>query len=166
MILRELRESDLPAIQAIYSHWVRTGVSSFEIEPPDVAEMARRRSAVLDSKLPHIVAEKEGRVAGYAYAALYRPRPAYRFTVEDSIYIDPGFAGQGIGRLLLDRVISDSAAAGFQQMIAVIGGGLENRASVRLHQRCGFEMTGILRSVGFKFNRWLDTALMQRQLTS
>lgn len=163
--LRTASEGDVEWIQAIYAHWVLTGVSSFEIEPPSLGEMHNRRTAVLDKGLPYLVAESEtGVLAGYAYATLYRPREAYRFTVEDSIYIAPEFTGQGIGRLLLDRVIDDCAKAGFRQMIAVVGGGLDNAASVRLHQRCGFELTGVLRAVGYKFDRWLDTAILQRGL--
>jgi L-amino acid N-acyltransferase YncA len=165
MILRASVEADLSAIQAIYAHWVRSGVSSFEIDPPDMEEVSRRRAAVIEKGLPYLVAESgDGVIAGYAYAALYRPRAAYRFTVEDSIYLAPEFAGHGLGRLLLERVIADSAAAGFRQMIAIVGGGLENAASVRLHERCGFELTGVLKSVGYKFDRWVDTAILQREL--
>lgn len=165
--LRTSVDDDVKRIQAIYAHWVRTGVSSFEIEPPSVDEIYRRRAAVLEKGLPYLVAEFEnGVVAGYAYATPYRPREAYRFTVEDSIYIAPEFAGQGIGRLLLERVIEDCEASGFRQMIAVVGGGLENVASVRLHERCGFGLTGVLKDVGYKFDRWVDTAILQRGLGS
>lgn len=156
---------DLASIQAIYAHWVLNGVSSFEIDAPDAAEMARRRNAVIEAGLPHIVAVTElGQVVGYAYAMLYRPRAAYRFTVEDSIYIAPEFAGQGLGRRLLEQVIAQCREAGYRQMIAVIGGGLENAGSVKLHEGCGFRLVGILQAVGYKCDRWVDTAILQLAL--
>ncbi len=163
--LRPSRIEDVPAIQAIYAHWVLHGVASFETAPPDANEIIRRRDAVLQANLPYVVAVGDsGDVAGYAYATLYRPRAAYRFTVEDSVYVSPECAGRGLGRGLLQQVIAETAKAGFRQMIAVIGGGLENAGSVRLHEACGFRHTGVLTAVGFKFDRWVDTALMQRDL--
>jgi L-amino acid N-acyltransferase YncA len=158
---------DVPAIQAIYAHWVLTGVASFEIDPPGVEEIRRRFDEIAARGLPYTVAmAANSEIAGYAYAALYRPRLAYRFTVEDSIYLHPNFAGQGIGKVLLDSLIDKTSRQGYKQMIAVIGGGMENAASVALHARCGFEHAGILKAVGFKFERWLDTVLMQRPLVS
>ncbi len=165
MSIRAARVEDLDSIQRIYAHWVLSGVASFEIDAPSVDELRRRFGEIQSRSLPYLVAQTgDGRVAGYAYATLYRPRPAYRFTVEDSIYIDPEFAGQGLGRPLLEAIIAETSKQGYKQMIAVIGGGMENAASVALHSRCGFEHAGILKSVGFKFDRWLDTVLMQRSL--
>lgn len=164
--LRPSRDEDVMRIQAIYSQAVQTNVATFEIEPPPLEEMQRRRADILARGLPYLVAEVSGtgEVAGYAYASPYRPRPAYRFTVEDSIYLDPRWHGQGAGRSLLEALIEACREADCRQMIAVIGGGLEHEASVRLHLRCGFEHAGLLKGVGFKFGRWLDTALMQRAL--
>ena len=156
---------DLDAVHAIYSHHVRHGTASFEIEPPAPDEMKRRYANVVAAGLPFLAAEVEGNVVGYGYAGSYRPRPAYRFTVEDSIYIHPDWCGRRLGRQLLARVILHSEAAGCRQMIAVIGDSA-NVASVRLHTAAGFRATGVLRSVGFKFGRWLDTVLMQRALGS
>lgn len=166
--LRPATPDDLPAIQRIYAHWVETGVSSFEIDPPSVEEMRTRFDAVHAKQLPYLVAvtQNDEEIAGYAYATPYRPRLAYRFTVEDSIYLAPEYAGQGIGRALLDALIAETSQQGYRQMIAVIGGGSENAASISLHAKCGFEHAGTLRSVGYKFDRWLDTVLMQRALLS
>lgn len=162
--IRPSRDADLPRIAAIYAHAVLTNEATFEIEPPTVEEMQRRRADVLLRGLPYLVAECDGEVAGYAYATPYRPRPAYRFTVEDSIYLDPRWQGRGIGHALLEVLIEECLRAGARQMIAVIGGGLGNEASVRVHARCGFVEAGLLRNVGYKFDRWLDTLLMQRAL--
>jgi phosphinothricin acetyltransferase len=139
------------------------GTASFEIDPPDLVEMKKRRAAVLDLGLPHLVAERDGRVVGYAYAGNWRPRPAYRFSVEDSIYIDKDAVGQGVGRALLPALIEECANRGKRQMVAVIGDAAQ-APSIRLHASCGFEMTGTLKSIGFKFGRWLDSVLMQRPL--
>jgi len=167
MRLREATSADVPGIQQIYAHWVQNGIGSFELDPPTEADMRDRMAAVQDKQLPYLVVEtQQGILAGYAYCTPYRPRKAYRFTVEDSVYIHPEFAGQGLGKALLQALISDCAAKGYRQMIAVIGGGLENTASVELHAKCGFEQAGVLRSVGYKFDRWLDTVLMQRSLHS
>ena len=163
--LRPSRDADLRRIHEIYAHAVRTGVATFEIEPPDVAEMTRRRADVLARGLPYLAAEVEGgEVAGYAYAAPYRSRPGYRFTVEDSIYLDPRWQRMGIGQALLEALIEGCRAAGYRRMIAVIGGGRDNAASLRLHARCGFTEAGVLEGVGYKFGRWLDSLLMQRAL--
>ncbi|WP_374372425.1 N-acetyltransferase family protein [Dongia sp.] len=163
--LRPAVESDLATIQAIYAHHVKTGLASFEEVPPDVAEMTRRWQAIRQAGLPYVVAEMGGvaGIAGYAYAGPYRPRSAYRFSVEDSIYLAPEAMGQGIGRALLTRLIDESTGLGMRQMIAVIGDSA-NLASVGLHRSLGFEMTGTFRAIGFKFGRWVDSVLMQRAL--
>ena len=147
----------------IYAHHVLHGTASFEVDPPDVAEMTRRRAAVLDIGLPHLVAERAGRVVGYAYAGNWRPRLAYRFSVEDSIYIDKDAVGQGVGKALLPVLIDRCTALGKRQMVAVIGDSAQ-LPSIRLHAACGFEMVGTLKNIGFKFGRWLDSVLMQRPL--
>jgi len=139
------------------------GTASFEVDPPGLAEMKKRRAAVLDLGLPHLVAERAGRVLGYAYAGNWRPRPAYKFSVEDSIYIAHDAVGQGVGKALLPVLIEHCTAAGKRQMVAVIGDSAQT-PSIRLHASCGFEMTGTLKSIGFKFGRWLDSVLMQRPL--
>lgn len=164
--IRPSREEDLPRIAAIYAHAVLHNEATFEIEPPSLEEMRSRRAGVLALGLPYLAAVEavSNEVAGYAYATPYRPRPAYRFTVEDSIYLDPRWHRQGLGRALLEALINACRASGYRQMIAVIGGGLGNQPSVRLHTRCGFTQAGLLKGVGFKFERWLDTALMQRAL--
>ena len=163
LIVRASRDADIARITAIYDHHVRHGTASFELDPPDAAEMARRRAGVLDLGLPYLVAELEGRVVGYAYAGAYRPRPAYRFTVEDSIYVDHALTGSGIGRALLPVLIEQCTVAGRRQMIAVIGDSAQT-ASIRLHAAFGFRMVGTVENVGFKFGRWLDSVLMQRAL--
>ncbi|MET1028403.1 MAG: N-acetyltransferase family protein [Dongiaceae bacterium] len=163
--LRPVAEDDLPAIQRIYRRHVLEGTASFEEEPPDIDEMAARLAAIRQRGLPYIVAEPAagGTLAGYAYASPYRSRSAYRFTVEDSIYLDPAFAGRGIGRALLTRLLADCAAIGMRQVVAVIGG-VDNLASVRLHAALGFRQVGVLEGVGCKFGRSLNTVLMQRAL--
>lgn len=163
MQVRDSRPEDLPAIQAIYAHHVLTGLATFEEVPPDVEEMGRRRADVLGRGLPYLVAEEDGRVLGYAYAGPYRLRSAYRFAVEDSIYIDPAAVGRGLGVALLSAVVEAATAAGCRQMIAVIGDSA-NAASIGVHRRLGFEHVGVLRAVGFKFGRWVDSVLMQRTL--
>ncbi len=163
MQVRAAEEGDLGAIQAIYAHHVLTGLATFEEVPPDAAEMARRRDDILARGLPYVVAVADGRVLGYAYAAPYRLRSAYRFTVEDSIYLDPGALRRGIGRALLVRLLADAGAAGARQMLAVIGDS-GNAGSVGLHRALGFEHVGTFRAVGLKFGRWVDTVMMQRPL--
>ena len=140
-----------------------TGTASFELEPPDEAEMARRMQALLDGGFPYIVAEIDGALAGYAYAGPYRPRPAYRFSVEDSIYIDPDAQRSGVGRALLEHLIEECERRGFRQMIAVIGDSAQT-PSIELHRALGFRMIGDVENVGYKFDRWLDSVLMQRAL--
>jgi L-amino acid N-acyltransferase YncA len=163
VILRDAEPRDLPAITAIYGHHVRTGLASFETEAPDTAEMQGRYEAIREKGFPYLVAEEDGAVVGYAYASLYRTRPAYRFTLEDSVYVKPGCAGRGLGRMLLERLIAECERIGCRQLIAVIGDS-GNVASVRLHEACGFGMTGTFRSIGFKHGRWVDTVLMQRTI--
>ena len=161
--VRPSRDDDVPAIAAIYGTHVLTGLASFEEAAPDAAELARRRGAVLARGFPYLVAERGGRVVGYAYCSQYRPRPGYRFSVEDSIYVAPGLEGAGIGSLLLPRLIDGATACGARQMIAVIGDSA-NHASIRLHARFGFRQIGIIEAVGFKLGRWVDSVLMQRPL--
>jgi L-amino acid N-acyltransferase YncA len=164
--IRPSIDADMPAMTDIYAHHVQHGAGSFETEAPNVAEMARRRSSVQQSGLPWLVAEAAGGIiAGYAYASAYRTRPAYRFTVEDSIYMHPSHTGNGVGSALLSRLIELCEQTGWRQMIAVIGDS-GNVASVRLHAKFGFRHVGVLQSVGFKFGRWVDTILMQRHLGS
>lgn len=162
-ILRDARESDMPAVQAIYAHHVIHGTASFELEPPTLEQMLQRRAGICANGLPYLVAERDGEVVGYAYATPYRPRPAYRFTVEDSVYVREGMAGFGIGHALLGAVIQHCTASGRRQMVAIIGNS-ENSASIRLHTRLGFRQVGVFESVGFKHGRWLDTVIMQREL--
>ncbi|HEY0835048.1 MAG TPA: GNAT family N-acetyltransferase [Azospirillum sp.] len=163
MVIRESQAADLARIQAIYAHHVLHGLASFEEEPPDVDELRRRRADVLGRGLPHVVAERDGQVLGFAYAGPYRLRRAYRFTVEDSIYVAEDCRGQGVGRALLSAIIEGSTAAGCRQMIAVIGDS-GNAASIGVHASLGFAQTGVLHSVGFKFGCWVDCVLMQRPL--
>jgi phosphinothricin acetyltransferase len=163
VLIRASLNADLPAIQAIYEAAVLHGTGTFETEAPDTAEMARRRAEVLGRGLPWLVAESAGRVLGYAYANYFRPRLAYRFCLEDSIYLAPDAQGQGLGRLLLAELMARCEAAGARQMLAVIGDA-ENKGSIGLHASLGFAHTGMLKSSGWKFGRWLDVVLMQRQL--
>jgi L-amino acid N-acyltransferase YncA len=162
-IIRPGTEADIPGVQAIYAYHVLTGLASFEIEPPDVDEMRRRRQAVVEHGFPYLVAEIGVEIVGYAYAGPYRARPGYRFSCENSIYIRHGLEGRGIGKALLAPLIAGCEAMGMRQMIAVIGDSA-NYASINLHKSLGFEMAGNLRSVGFKFGRSIDSVLMQRAL--
>ena len=154
---------DIAAITRIYAGAVLHGTASFELEPPDEAGMTHRQAALLTDGYPYLVAELAGIIAGYAYAGPYRARPAYKWTVEDSIYIGPEFHRRGIGARLLARLITDAERCGFRQMIAVIGDSAQT-ASIALHAAAGFAMIGTMRSVGFKHGKWLDTVLMQRAL--
>lgn len=163
LLIRPSTEADLPAIQSIYAHAVLRGTGTFETEVPDQQEMARRRQEVLGRQLPWLVAQRGEQVLGYAYANYFRPRLAYRFCVEDSIYLHPEAQGQGVGRLLLAELLSRCEAAGARQMLAVIGDA-ENKGSIGVHGALGFEHSGVLKSAGWKFGRWLDVVLMQRQL--
>ena len=161
--VRPAEPHDVPAITRIYAHAVLHGTASFEIEPPDEAEMMRRFESLRDGGFPFLVAELDGAVAGYAYAGPYRPRPAYRFTVEDSIYVAPEAQAHGIGRALLDRLLIECEKRGYRQIIAVIGDSAQ-APSIRLHETAGFRHIGIFAAVGFKFGRWLDSVLMQKEL--
>jgi len=162
--LRIAEDRDDHAIARIYGHYVRHSTATFELEAPDEFEMERRRMIIADAGLPYLVAERDGAILGFAYAGPYRARPAYRFTVENSIYLDPAMRGQGVGSVLLARLIEDCKRAGKRQMVAVVGDSA-NTASIRLHTRFGFREVGVLRSVGRKFDRWLDTVLLQRELS-
>ncbi len=161
--IRPATFADIPAITRIYAHAVEHGTASFELTPPDQAEMARRMQAVLDGKFPYLAAEVDGAFAGYAYASSYRARPAYRFTVENSVYVAPDMHRRGIGKVLLQALIDACTVLGFRQMIAVIGDS-DQAASIAVHRACGFEDAGNLRNIGWKFGRWLDTPLMQLTL--
>jgi phosphinothricin acetyltransferase len=161
--IRPATEADLPLITEIYEHAVRYGTATFELIPPDLDEMTLRFRALMDGGFPYFVAALDGQVVGYAYAGAYRPRPAYRFTVENSVYLQPAIHRQGIGLQLMQRLITECEARGYRQMIAVIGDSA-NAGSIGVHSRCGFQMIGTHPDVGFKFGRWLDTVMMQRAL--
>jgi L-amino acid N-acyltransferase YncA len=157
IIVRPAHTSDIPAIIRIYAHAVEHGTASFELTPPNEAEMVRRMEHLLDSNFPYLTAETDGVCCGYAYAGPYRARPAYRWSLEDSVYIAPDMHRRGIGRALLVALIETSQARGFRQMIAVIGDSTRQAASVGLHEAVGFRHVGILQDVGFKHGRWLDS---------
>lgn len=163
MFIRPCAAEDIPQVTAIYGDAVRTGTASFELDPPSETEMQRRRKALADGGHPHLVADIGGGVAGFAYAGPYRARPAYRSTVENSVYVSADCRGRGIGRELLASLIDSAEVMSFRQMIAVIGDAA-NLPSIRLHEAAGFAHVGTLRSVGWKHERWLDTVLMQRLL--
>ena len=160
--MRPAVSGDAAAIACIYAGFVRDTTVTLELDPPDAAEIAGRMEAVRELGLPYLVAELDGVVAGYGYASSFRPRPGYRFTVEDSIYVDPTFPRRGVGSALLRGVIAGAQAAGARQMIAVIGGG--NGASIAFHAAHGFAVVGTLACVGYKFDRWVDVTMMQRAL--
>ena len=160
--IRPATRADLDAITEIYADAVTHGTASYELEPPTRAEMAARFEALATGGFPYLVAENAaGGLAGYAYAGPFRPRPAYRFVVENSVYVAPEAKGRGIGRLLLERLIAEAEGLGFRQMIAVVGDGSPDSASVRLHERVGFRHCGRLEGSGYKHGRWLDTVFMQ-----
>ena len=163
LLIRPSTLGDLPAITAIYAHAVLHGTGTFEIEAPDEAEMARRRDDVLSKGLPWLVAQAGDQVLGYAYANHFRPRRAYRFCLENSIYLAAQARGQGLGRLLLTELVGRCEAAGARQMLAVIGDA-DNAGSIGVHAALGFEHCGVLKAAGWKFDRWLDVVLMQRSL--
>lgn len=163
LIIRASTVTDLPALTRIYGHAVVQGTGTFELEAPDEPEMARRRGDVLDRGMPWLVATRQNHVLGYAYASPFRPRLAYRFCLEDSIYLDPTAQGQGIGRALLAELLAQCTARGARQMLAVIGDSA-NAGSIAVHRACGFLPAGTFKSAGWKFNRWLDVILMQRAL--
>jgi L-amino acid N-acyltransferase YncA len=161
--VRPAEAADIPAIAAIYRPAVIEGTASFELDPPDDVEMLRRFTAITGAGYPYFVAELGGRVVGYAYANAYRTRPAYRFTVENSVYIAPDMQGKGVGRALLGELIAACTAKGFRLMIAVIGDSA-TYASISLHRRAGFRFCGTIHSVGYKFGRWLDSVIMELPL--
>ncbi|HZL29744.1 MAG TPA: GNAT family N-acetyltransferase [Pseudolabrys sp.] len=163
-IARPATPADIPAITRIYAESVLHGTASFELTPPDEAEMARRMRELTETGFPYLAAEANGELAGYAYAALYRTRPAYRWTVEDSVYISPAHQRGGVGRALLTALIEACTQRGFRQMIAVIGDSPNQAGSVGLHRALGFAHVGIVHDVGFKHGHWRDTLLMQRVL--
>src|ERR1700689_2112403 len=161
--IRPTTAAALPSITAIYEHAVLHGTATFELIPPDLAEMTRRFAVLVEGGYPYFVAALDGRVVGYAYAGAYRPRPAYRFTVENSVYLQPAIHRRGIGMQLLQGLIAESEARGYRQMIPPIGDSA-NAGSIGVHARTGFQLIGTHPDVGFKFGRWLDTVMMQRAL--
>ena len=162
-LIRPSTPADLSAVTAIYGWNVAHGTGTFELDAPDAAEMARRRNDVLSNGLPWLVAERDGRVLGYAYANHFRPRRAYRFCLEDSIYLADEAKGQGLGKLLLTELLARCEAAGARQMLAVIGDSA-NAGSIGVHRALGFEQIGLLSAAGWKFERWLDVVMMQKSL--
>lgn len=162
-LIRPAEAWDIPAITDIYAHHVLHGTGTFETEPPSLVQMQARFDHLKSKSLPYLVATVGGQVVGYAYAGPFRERAAYRYTVEDSVYLHPEFLGRRIGRMLLERLIADCRCGGFKQMLALIGDS-ENRRSIRLHEALGFAQAGVLRATGFKHQRWLDVVLMQRPL--
>lgn len=163
MLIRDVELDDLPAVQAIYAHWVTHGSGTFELEPPTVEEITRRHAEVTARGLPWLVAEDGGRIIGYAYGNWFRPRLAYRYTIEDSIYVHPDAQRGGVARLLLAELITRCETRGARQMLAVIGDS-ENHGSIALHRALGFRHMGTMVAAGWKFGRWLDVVLMQRPL--
>jgi phosphinothricin acetyltransferase len=161
VVVRDAAEADMAAVQAIYTHYVTRTCCSFEEVPPSVAEMCRRRAATLARGLPYLVAETDGEVVGYTYAGPFRTRSAYRYTLEDSIYVAPAVARRGVGGLLLGTLVERCAALGCRQMIAVIGDSA-NQGSIALHRKLGFRQEGVLRGVGLKLGKWIDVVIMHR----
>ncbi|WP_309082832.1 N-acetyltransferase family protein [Chelativorans sp.] len=164
LTIRPATPADLPAITEIYAHAVRTGTASYELEPPSLDEMTSRMEALLSRGYPYLAADDGGRLVGYAYAGPFRPRRAYRFMVEDSIYVAPDAQGRGVGGKLLRSLIAECERLGFRQIAAVIGDGSPNSASVKLHEALGFRHAGVLEGSGYKHGRWLDTIFMQLAL--
>ncbi|MDA8443995.1 GNAT family N-acetyltransferase [Paracidovorax valerianellae] len=161
--IRDSRTEDIAAITAIYQHHVLHGTGTFEVDPPTESDMAGRRSDVLSRGLPYIVAEKDGQILGFAYANWFKPRPAYRFSAEDSIYVADAARGMGIGRKLLDALALQAEAAGVRKLLAVIGDSA-NAGSIGVHRAAGFAEVGVMRSVGWKFGAWRDIVLMEKPL--
>lgn len=163
LLIRDSGDADLPAIRQIYAHHVLHGLASFEEQPPSVAALAERRRSLLQDGYPYLVGEADGQVIGYSYAGRYRPRPAYRYTVESTVYIADGYARRGFGRALLGALIERCSAQGLRRMIAVIGDDA-HLPSIKLHEALGFRLAGHLHAVGFKHGRWVDSVLMERAL--
>ena len=161
--VRAASEADMAAVRDIYAHYVLHSLATFEETPPTVDEMLARRRASVELGLPYLVAEAREEILGFAYAAAYRARPAYRFTIEDSVYVADGLSGRGVGSALLGELIARCERGPWRQMLAVVGDSA-NAGSIALHRRFGFELVGTLRSVGFKFGRWIDTPILQRAL--
>ncbi len=162
-LIRPSLETDIPAIQAIYAHHVLHGTGTFETEPPSVADIAARRADVLGKSLPYLVLEQDGQVQGFAYANWFKPRPAYRFSVEDSIYMAQGAGGKGLGKLLLTELLAQLERGGIRKSMAVIGDSA-NAGSIGVHRACGFTQIGIVKSCGWKFGQWRDIVLMEKTL--
>lgn len=163
LLIRPSRDDDVPTLAGFYIASVKTGTASWEYDPPDVAEFARRREAVLAGGYPYFTAEFGGKPVGYSYASAFRARIGYRYVVEDSIYVDPAMKGRGIGKQLLNTLIDECTRRGFRQMVAVIGDSA-NTGSIKLHEACGFAHVALFRGIGYKFDRWLDSVQMQRVL--
>ena len=163
LILRDVTPADLPAISAIYAAEIRYHVNTYEYDVPDEAEMQRRMDGIVEAGYPYVIAEADGQLLGYAYASSYRARAGYRFTVENSVYVAEGSKGHGVGAALLERLIAECETRGYRQMIAVIGEPT-NTASIRLHEKFGFQLIGVFRGIAWKHGRWLDTVQMQRAL--
>jgi L-amino acid N-acyltransferase YncA len=163
-LVRPATPLDIPEIAAIYRHYVLTHTSTFEVEPPDDTEMAVRMQRIVQARLPYLVAEKAAHVLGYSYVTPYRPRAAYNRTIENSVYVAPDMVGRGVGKTLVRHLLESSRELGYREVIAVIGDS-GNHASINLHRSAGFVDVGTLRNVGFKFDRWLDSVLMQKTLT-
>ncbi len=161
--VRDADEADMPAVRDIYAHYVLSSLATFEETPPSVDVMLARRRTCLDNGLPYLAAVAEGEVMGFAYAGPYHARPAYRFAIEDSVYVAEGLRGRGVGSALLTVLIERCEAGPWRQMIAIVGDSA-NAGSIELHRRFGFELMGVLRSVGYKFGRWVDTPILQRAL--
>jgi phosphinothricin acetyltransferase len=162
-IIRPSQPEDIPAITAIYAHHVLHGTGTFELDPPSQSHMTERRAEVLDKHLPYLVAVKDQRLLGFAYCNWFKPRPAYRFSAEDSIYLAPAAIGLGLGRALLAELVAQAQQAGIRKLIAVIGDSA-NQSSIGVHRSNGFEPVGVLKSCGWKFDRWLDVVLMDKAL--
>ena len=162
-IIRPSKAADVAAIAEIYGYHVLNGLASFELLAPSADEIAKRRADVVGRNFPYLAAEVDGKLVGYAYASLYRIRPAYRHTLEDSVYVHKDFGGRGIGKLLLTALIESCEKAGCRQLIAVIGDSA-NHGSIKLHGACGFKKVGVMKAVGFKFGQWVDSVYMQREI--
>ena len=163
LIIRPSTDADLPAITAIYGHHVLTGTGTFEVDPPSLDDMRARRADVLSKSLPWLVATEDEKVIGFAYCNWFKPRPAYRFSAEDSIYLSTEAAGKGVGRTLLAELMAQAQRAGVRKLIAVIGDSA-NAGSIAVHKSAGFQSVGVLKSCGWKFDKWLDVVMMDKAL--